>query len=141
MSKDIKAAAERLIAREKTAYLGSLDADGFPSIKAMMAPRKRVGVNVFYFSTNTSSQHVAQFRADGRACLYFSNTLFVKGVLLKGRAEILDDPVSRELVWKQGDEKYYKLGLTDPDFCVIRFTTESLRYYSNMHSEDAPVVE
>jgi general stress protein 26 len=27
-------------------------------------------------------------------------------------------------------------GVTDPDFCVLRFTAESGRYYSNFKSEN-----
>lgn len=31
---------------------------------------------------------------------------------------------------------YYPLGVTDPDYCVLCFTTQSGRYYSNFKSED-----
>ncbi len=31
---------------------------------------------------------------------------------------------------------YYKEGVTDPDYCVLRFTAFKGRYYSNFKSED-----
>ena len=31
---------------------------------------------------------------------------------------------------------YYPEGVTDPDYCVLRFTAETGRYYSNFNSED-----
>ena len=45
----------KFIDRQSTAFIGSLDADGFPNIKAMLAPRQREGLRVFYFTTNASS--------------------------------------------------------------------------------------
>lgn len=49
--------------------------------------------------------------------------------------EILTDAESRELVWRDGDEQYYPAGVTDPDYCVLRFTAGDGRYYSNFRSE------
>lgn len=48
-----------LIDKQKVAFIGSVDSDGFPNMKAMLAPRKREGIRVFYFTTNTSSMRVA----------------------------------------------------------------------------------
>ena len=39
---------------QKTAFIASVDEDGFPNMKAMLAPRERDGAT-FYFTTNTSS--------------------------------------------------------------------------------------
>ena len=38
-----------------------------------------------------------------------------------------------------GDTTYYAGGVTDPDYCVLRFTAQSGRYYSNFNSEDFEV--
>ena len=43
------------IEKQKTAFIASVDAEGFPTVKAMFAPRKIEG-DGFYFSTNTSSK-------------------------------------------------------------------------------------
>ena len=39
------------------------------------------------------------------------------------------DKALRELLWNDGDEKYYPLGMDDPDYCVIEFTAERAEYY------------
>lgn len=31
---------------------------------------------------------------------------------------------------------YYSRGVTDPDYCVLKFTAEKGRYYHNFKSED-----
>ena len=33
------------------------------------------------------------------------------------------------IFWNDGDEKYYPLGVDDPDYCVIEFLADSGRYY------------
>lgn len=43
------------ISEQKTAFIASVDENGFPVIRAMLAPRVIDG-NVMYFTTNTSSK-------------------------------------------------------------------------------------
>lgn len=47
-----------LIDKQGVAFISSVDEEGFPNTKAMLPPRKREGIKVFYFSTNTSSMRV-----------------------------------------------------------------------------------
>lgn len=58
------------IRKQKTAFVASVDEDGFPNIKAMFTPRKIEG-NCFYFSTNTSSMRTQQLMKNPRASIYF----------------------------------------------------------------------
>ena len=62
----------------KTAFIGSVDADGYPCIKAMLQPRKREGIKTFYFTTNTSSMRVRQFLQNEKACIYFCDNRFFR---------------------------------------------------------------
>ncbi len=122
--------------RQSTAVSGSLDADGFPNIKAMLAPRQREGLRVFYFTTNASSLRVRQYRHNPQACVYFCDRRFFRGVMFRGGMEVLEDMESKSAIWREGDTLYYPLGLLDPDYCVLRFTAESGRFYSKFRSED-----
>lgn len=106
------------------------------NIKAMLQTRKREGLKHIYLSTNTSSMRVSQFLKNNRACLYVCNTRFFKGVMLRGTMEILTDSTSKEMIWQEGDTMYYPEGVTDPDYCVLKFTAFSGRYYSGFKSED-----
>ena len=38
-------------------------------------------------------------------------------------------------VFEKGDTMYYPGGVTDPDYCVLRFTAESGRYYCDLKTE------
>lgn len=140
MPKNTAKELEKLIKSERTCVIGSVDAEGVPNIKAMLKPRKITGNKVFYFSSNTSSQHARQFNVNPKASVYFHKRfLFFKGVLLKGVMEILTDGDAKSMLWEKGDEKYYPGGVTDPDYCVMRFTALSGRFYHKLKSEDFPI--
>lgn len=130
---------EALVARQQIAFIGSVDGEGFPTMKAMLAPRVREGLRVFYFTTNTSSMRVAQYRRDRRAAVYFCDPLTFEGLMLRGEMEVLEDAASRRLIWRAGDTEYYPLGVDDPDYCVLRFTARDGRYYAGFHSENITV--
>ena len=120
----------------KTAFIGSVDEDGFPNIKAMLAPRERDGAD-FYFTTNTSSLRVKQYQNDPKASIYFYHRgrFRYMGVMLKGTMRVLTDQETKERIWRTGDTLFYKKGVTDPDYCVLRFTAESGRVYRDLKTE------
>lgn len=128
-----------LIDKQKVSFIASISADGFPNMKAMLAPRKREGIREFWFSTNTSSMRVAQYRENPNASIYFYDRRFFRGVMLTGTMEVLEDAESKEMIWQTGDKMYYPGGVTDPDYCVLKFTAVKGRYYSNFKSEDFAV--
>lgn len=128
-----------LIDKQGIAYISSIDEEGFPNTKAMLPPREREGIKTFYFTTNTSSKRVSQYRTNPKACIYFCDKRFFRGVMLKGTMEILEDAESKIRIWRDGDTMYYSQGATDPDYCVLRFTAETGRYYANFKSEDFDV--
>ena len=103
--RDAEKTVGNMIDKEKTIFVGSVDAEGFPNIKAMLQTRKREGLKHIYLSTNTSSMRVSH-------------------------------STSKEMIWHEGDTMYYPEGVTDPDYCVLKFTAFSGRYYSGFKSED-----
>ena len=125
------------IEKQKTAFVASVDEDGFPNIKAMFTPRKVEGDN-FYFTTNTSSLRAAQFMKNPKASIYFYNRgrFRYEGVMLIGTMEVLQDARIKEEIWRTGDTMYYKEGVTDPDYCVLKFTAEKGRHYCDFKTKD-----
>lgn len=138
--RDAEKTIGNLIDKQKVTFIGSIDKDGFPNTKAMLPPRKRDGIKVFYFTTNTSSMRVAQYRNNPNACIYFCDRRFFRGVMLIGTLAVLEDSDSKELIWQEGDTMYYPNGVTDPDYCVLRFTAHKGRYYSDFKSETFEIV-
>lgn len=125
-----------MIDKNATCIISYIDEAGFPNTRAMLKPRVREGIHTIYFTTNTSSRKVAAFRHNPKACIYVYDKRFFRGVMLKGEMEVLEDQASKEMIWRDGDTMYYPQGVDDPDYCVLKFTAISGRYYSNFKSED-----
>lgn len=132
---------ETLIKKQKVCFICSVDEENYPNVKAMLQPRKRKGLTEFYFSTNTSSMRVKHYQNHAEASIYFYKKGFIRylGIMLKGKMEILTNQEIKNEIWKKGDSIYYKKGVTDPDYCVLKFTAIKGRYYCNLHTEDFEV--
>ena len=37
------------------------------------------------------------------------------------------------MIWHNGDEQYYPGGVTDPNYCVLKFTATDGRFYSDFY--------
>lgn len=115
------------------AYISSVDEEGYPCVKAMLAPRKREGIRTFCFTTNTFSLRVAHYKANPKASVYFCDEKSVRAVMLKGTMEVLTDQASKNMIWREGDTQYYPGGVTDPNYCVLKFTATEGRFYSDFY--------
>lgn len=125
------------ISKQKTAFISSVDENGFPVTRAMLAPRVIEG-NQFYFSTNTSSKKVAQYALNNRACLYFyeRGRFKYQGITIKGTMQVCTDQPTKDKIWRLGDQLFYKQGVTDPDYCVLKFTAQEAEYYCDFKIEN-----
>ena len=124
------------IKKQHVAFIASVDNGGFPNMKAMLMPRKIDGNN-FYFTTNTSSVRVNQYRKNEKASIYFFNKgcLHYEGVMLIGTMEVLENAAVKQTLWRMGDKMFYKKGVTDPDYCVLKFTAAKGRHYLDLKTE------
>lgn len=124
------------IRKQKVAFIASVDEDGFPNMKAMFIPRKIDG-DCFYFSTNTSSMRSQQYMKNPKASIYFfhKGRFRYEGIMLVGTMEVLQEEEIKKEIWQTGDTMYYKQGVTDPDYCVLKFTAIKGRHYCDLKTE------
>ena len=124
------------IKKQKTAFIASVNEEGFPTIKAMFIPRKIQG-DCFYFTTNKSSMRSQQFMKNPKASIYFyKKGLFrYEGIMLTGTMEVLQGEEIKKEIWRTGDTLYYRQGVTDPDYCVLKFTAIKGRHYYDLRTE------
>ena len=132
---------EKFVRSRKVALLGSVDENGAPNIKAMLAPRQMIGLKEFYFSTNLSALRTQQYLKNPKACIYFfrKGLISYTGVMLRGTMEVVTEQEVKNLLWRKGDTRFYTYGVTDPDYCVLKFTAESGRYYKDFKTEEFEV--
>ncbi len=129
---------EKFVSRQKVSFICSLDSKNYPIVRAMLKPRKRIGLKEFYFSTNTSSAKVQQYLDNPKASIYFYHKGLLKyvGVMLKGKMEVLTGQETKSMLWRPGDKIFYKKGVTDPDYCVLKFTASMGRYYCDLKTKN-----
>lgn len=50
--------------------------------------------------------------------------------------QVLTDRKVKVIVWKEGDQLYYSLGIDDSDYSVLCFCAQSGKYYRNLGCEN-----
>jgi general stress protein 26 len=117
------------LANKKIAFVGSVNENNTPNIKAMLVA-KHEGLKTFYFASNNSAMRTEQYKRNSNACIYFNGGLIYKGLMLEGIMEIFNDVDTKKLIWKNNYKSAYKNGgINDPDYCVLKFTAKKGRYY------------
>lgn len=131
MNETIRESIEKMVNTSRDVVACSIDDQGYPNAKALFVARHK-GMHTFWFSTNTSSIRAGQWEKRPQACLYFLDSGHIQGVMFTGKMEIVTDAETKQSFWHTGDEKYYPLGPTDPDYCILRFTAEKGNYYHGL---------
>ncbi len=124
-----------LVDRQDVCFLSFVDRNGFPTTRTMLNPRKRQGLTEFYLTTNQKSQKVQALLKDPKAGLYFYDRALYHGVAFTGTVEVIYDQAVKDEVWRDMDLLFYENN-TDPDYCVLKFTAEFVRYYHDYQSTD-----
>lgn len=122
-----------LVENSKIVMVSNNGEDGYPYTKAMMR-LKHEGLSKFWLSTNTSTKRVQLLKNDNKANLYFVDETNFKGLMLIGTIEILQDRKSKEMLWSDGCEIYYPLGIDDPDYTVLCFTATLGNFYHGLEN-------
>lgn len=128
MTEQIKKEITSLVENAKNVYVSSVGENGYPNTKAMLS-LQRDGLGVHYFSTNVSSKRASQFKLNPKACIYYCDEPAFHGLMFIGTMEVCTDAYHKELLWREGFERYYSKGVTDDDYCVYKFTAKEGRYY------------
>ena len=131
--------AERLHKKVNTFMLSCIGADGYPMTKAVVPGKHRESLSELYFCTNTSSKFVAEISQNSKGNVYYYKRVLLsfKACQLKGDFEVVSDMEIKEKYWQSMFKNAYEQkSFTDPDFCVLKFTPKSGRFYANFTIED-----
>jgi general stress protein 26 len=85
------------LANKKIAFVGSVNKDNAPNIKAMLVA-KHEGLKTFYFASNNSALRTEQYKSNNKACIYFNGGPIYKGVMLEGIMEIHNDEEHKKMI-------------------------------------------
>ena len=117
-----------LINRSLFATIGYTDEEGRQNVRKVFCVWHK-GLGRHLISTNTSSSHIRSLKKNNDVCIYFSDDATFEGICLYGKAVLHFEKEYRQLLWNDGDEKYYPKGVEDPDYCILEIVADSGRYY------------
>lgn len=58
-----------------------------------------------------------------------------QGVEIKGEMQVLTDQTTKSKFWKPFFNRFYKKGVTDPDYCILKFSGFEAQWFSNYKTE------
>lgn len=121
--RDIEEKANELIKECNVATLTSINDKGYPRT-CLLSIAKADGFSDIYFVTSKRSNiggKVTYFEANSKAsvCYFFEGD----SVTLIGNVEFVEDKEIQELVWNETDRRFFKKGIDDPKFRLIKFHT------------------
>ena len=133
MNNTIKSEIQKLRENSHIAYIASVNEEGYPQIKGMLV-LEHESLKTQYFSTNTSSKRVQQFLKNPKASVYYCDETRdkYKGALFNGTMEVCADHETKAFLWRDGFEMYYPKGIDDEDYCVLKFTADTVNYYHGL---------
>ena len=140
---NIKQNCLNLIENADGVYFTTIDLEGFPQTRVVFNLRNREQfpdyTNIFnehkedfmlIFGTNTSSSKIEHIKANPNVCAYFRKEW--EGLMLKGVIEIVIDDEFKKMLWQEDWEKYYKYGVNDPDYTVLKLLPKYGKYYHQL---------
>ena len=143
MSEEIIARAAEII-MSKTGYIGEgmegyctlalMDEYGYPSASTLTIS-KADGINWITFLSGLGSHKAKRINKCNRGCVCLSSSGY--NITLVGTLEILTDPGIKHEMWQEPLGGIYS-GPDDPEYCVIRFTTER---YNIFFADDSSIAE
>ena len=121
--KELEEKANALIEKCGTATLTSINEKGYPRT-CLLAIAKAEGFSDIYFVTSKRSEingKVTHFEKNPKASVCY----FLGGdsVTLIGNVEFISDRELQAAVWNETDRRFFKKGIDDPKFRLIKFHT------------------
>ena len=122
---NIEEKAAQIVAAAEVVTVASIDENGYPRPVAMVKLKDKNGG--IYFSTGTSTAKVAHFKANSKAGI--SIVEGENSVVYTGEMEIVTDQGVKESLWDDWMLPHIPGGVTNPQYCVLKFTPKSSTYW------------
>lgn len=123
MNNKLLTKAIRLVSEAETAMLSSIDENGYPR-SVEMSNLRTESLNAIYFATGTDSRKVKHYLMNPKAGVSYNN-----GVSLIGEIEIIKDDTLKKDLWEASFIKHFPKGVTDPNYCIIKFISKEAIIY------------
>ncbi|MCL2376323.1 MAG: pyridoxamine 5'-phosphate oxidase family protein [Defluviitaleaceae bacterium] len=122
MNKEITTKVNEAIKKCSSASFGLIDEKGYPSVSTVSLIRPET-ISEIYFSSGLDGNKAKRLQKNSKAsiCCCIGNS---SNITLVGDAEIFTDQETKSKYWLDWFKNVYEGGETDPNYCVIKFTTK-----------------
>lgn len=121
MNSNIIEKANTLVNSSDTAYIAVIDENNYPSVSTISSI-KADGIFEAYFSTGIDVNKTRRILRNNKASICYN--IKSDNISLVGKAEILTDKETKHALWQDWFINHFPLGKDDPEYCIIKFTTE-----------------
>lgn len=141
--KEAKEVSLELMETTEVSYLGTVDTDGFPQVRAMANLRCKKEYPelaklfeerrdfVVYFATGASSAKMKHIAANEKGCVYFYRPGEMQGLMLAGNIEVVEDVELKKQLWQDKWEMYFPDGAEGAEYTVIRLVPVFAKGFGN----------
>lgn len=114
----------------------SINEDGiYPESRTLINTLNRNIDDIFiYFITDKNSHKVQQIKQNPYTSLYYFDINTRKAVTLFGLTDILEDTRKKKF-WDDSFTQYGYKDQDDDNYCILRFSIKSYKYYINKKEE------
>lgn len=126
MNQNVVKKASDIIQLCTEAYVGYTDLNNYPHV-GTRSIMKANSINSCYFSTNTDGDMAQSImkNSKGSVCFRLEND----NITLVGDYVIVKDNRLKENLWQDWYINHYPGGASDPNYCLIKFTTKYMSFW------------
>jgi len=128
--------AKQMIQTCENAAFGVIDEQGYPSVSAISLCEPKC-VSELYFTTTLDSNKCKRLQKTNKASIcYYTEA---NNLTLVGEADIITDQEMKRKCWQDWFIHIYPGGDTDPNYCVIKFTTKRVSLWIDEEGAEFPL--
>ncbi|WP_313164968.1 pyridoxamine 5'-phosphate oxidase family protein [Sedimentibacter sp.] len=133
MKNELILKAEAIMKNSTDATIAKIDDNGYPRASTI-SNIKTDGIKTVWFSTGLSSHKVKFFKLNNKASVCYCDG--ENNITLIGTIEILSDPELKKQLWADWFINHFPGGVTDPNYCILKFTTNSAFFWIDNQYEE-----
>ncbi|WP_099205043.1 pyridoxamine 5'-phosphate oxidase family protein [Scatolibacter rhodanostii] len=115
--------AEQLLQKCSTMTLASINKEGYPRICTVSKIKNEGFLNLYFVTSKRSAINgkATHFENCSKASVCYS--LAGDSVTLIGDISFITDKTEQETFWQESDRRFFKKGIDDPKFRLLKFHT------------------
>ncbi|MCL2547385.1 MAG: pyridoxamine 5'-phosphate oxidase family protein [Oscillospiraceae bacterium] len=118
--------ANQIIQKTANVHLGVVDENGYPVVMSMSLINPE-NISEVFLSTTLDSNKAKNLQRNNKASVCCNTN--EHNITLIGETEILTDQETKSKCWQNWFIEVYPGGETDPNYCIIKFTTKRVSLY------------